>query len=214
MRGPPSIGDATSSTWSQARDEAANHEKDLPSGTWAAQAGLKREDAPTWTDEPPRGSWAPGDMPSRNPWGAGEARGPWDAGEAPPRGPWGSGEAPPRGPWGAARPSEPAADQDWSSMPGAEREMPSGTGAGSRWAQLRNDRTSAPSVWENIRQQSAREALASQGPSSASSSNRADTSRAQKTSYDEAVAEYNKALERERMGIDETTGFDDNTRIR
>lgn len=99
---------------------------------------------------------------------------------------------------------------------GNDAGMPAGAGPGTRWAQLRNDRTGTPSAWENLRQRTAKAALDEQresrarGAAPASAAQTAPSS----SSYDRAVAEYNRALERERMGVDETTGFNDSTQIR
>lgn len=122
-------------------------------------------------------------------------------------------DAPPRDSW-TAGPPPPASEQDWSMRPASDNTMPSGTGSGSRWAQLRNDRTSAPSVWENIRQQRAKESLAENQNSTRTPSASEKFAAEKRAAHERAVAEYNQAWERERMGIDETTGFDDSTRIR
>lgn len=99
---------------------------------------------------------------------------------------------------------------------GGETSMPAGTGPGTRWAQLRNDRTGTPSAWENLRQRTAKAALDEQRESRARAAAPASAPSAPSStsSYDRAVAEYNRALERERMGMDETTGFNDSTQNR
>ncbi|WFD41914.1 hypothetical protein MPSI1_000551 [Malassezia psittaci] len=114
----------------------------------------------------------------------------------------------------------PAAGQDWSTLPSSSDTNPSSeAGPGSRWAQLRNDRTGTPSAWENLRQRSTKESMAQQsasgqGPRSTAMNNESSVSQTRNSAYDDAVAEYNKAMERERRGLDVTTGFDENTQIR
>lgn len=178
-----------------------------------------------WTNTP-RTDWGDAQgAPARGPWAAtgdGATRGPWASmGSGPARGSWSDKpqDAPSRGPWTPGPPiarAPPAASQDWStteSLDSAEpaQEAPAGTGPGTRWAQLRQDRTGQPSTWEDIRQRSAKEAMAQQSQQQAS---RAPPAEPRISDYDRAVEEYNKAMERERQGLDVTTGFADDTQIR
>ncbi|WFC97827.1 hypothetical protein MYAM1_000547 [Malassezia yamatoensis] len=116
--------------------------------------------------------------------------------------------------------STPAASQDWSTVPSSNDTSPTpGTGPGSRWAQLRNDRTGTPSAWENLRQRSTKESMAQQSasgqrPGSGPTNRESSGSQTRNSAYDNAVAEYNRAMELERRGLDVTTGFDENTQIR
>lgn len=165
---------------------------------WSSTSAPASSSAPTWTDTPERSSWTEGD--------------------APPRERASASTSTERPTWGTERTPAPAAEQDWSAMPsgGGETSMPAGTGPGTRWAQLRNDRTGTPSAWENLRQRTAKAALDEQRESRARAAAPASAPSAPSStsSYDRAVAEYNRALERERMGMDETTGFNDSTQIR
>lgn len=202
FRGPPpppnEIGTERNEQWS---DDGAAPSCAPPADArtaWTSASAPVSSEAPTWTDAPSRSSWTDGAAPPRErAWASASTERPtWDAERAP-----------------AA-----AADQDWSAMPsgGGETGMPAGTGPGSRWAQLRNDRTGTPSAWENLRQRTTKAALDEQRESRARAAAPAPAPSAPSTSssYDRAVAEYNRALERERLGIDETTGFNDSTQIR
>ncbi|WFD26776.1 hypothetical protein MNAN1_001763 [Malassezia nana] len=110
----------------------------------------------------------------------------------------------------------PAAPSDWSTVEQPQEPAPpmeSGT-SGSRWEQLRRDRTSSSSVWEQIRQDNARSMLPEQNRSSSSADATGALRQSQGSSdYERAVKEYEVAMERERRGIDVTTGFSENEKV-
>lgn len=111
----------------------------------------------------------------------------------------------------APRSSEapPAASANWSSSSWGDA-PPSSSAPKSRWDELRQNRTSEPSQWEHLRQQHARNALPAEARGKASPPPPSDEP---VSDYDRAMKEYRAAFERERQGIDVTTGFveQDNT---
>ncbi|WFC94348.1 hypothetical protein MBRA1_000978 [Malassezia brasiliensis] len=194
---PNEIGTQRNEQWS---DDGAAPSYAPPTDartTWSSASAPGGSEEPTWTDAPSRNSWSDGDAPPRErAWASASTERPM---------------------WGTERAPAAAADQDWSTLPSSsEAGMPAGTGPGTRWAQLRNDRTGAPSAWENLRQRTTKAALDEQRElrARATAPEPAPSSSSKSSSYERAVAEYNRALERERMGIDETTGFNDSTQIR
>ena len=120
--------------------------------------------------------------------------------------------APPRDPVEA-----PAATSDWSTMAvPADGGKPSpGKKPCYRWEELRRDRTSSSSVWEQIRQDNARNALPEENRSSAWSraASSPPTQNQSLSDYDKAVKEYEAAMERERQGVDVTTGFRETEKV-
>lgn len=123
----------------------------------------------------------------------------------------------------------PASDADWSSFDSApptqpQRSESGGAPAGSRWEQLRRDRTGNPSVWEQIRQQRARDNLPEDVPRAGAGRSGAggpsgdagafssqpppqyevprDNPDSVKARYERAEREYQAAFERERKGVD------------
>lgn len=112
----------------------------------------------------------------------------------------------------------PAANSDWSTidapMDKGQRQTQENK-PGSRWEELRRDRSSSSSVWEQIRQESARNALPEQNRSSAwSKATDAPSPQNEGLSdYEKAVKEYEAAMERERQGLDVTTGFSQNDKV-
>ncbi|KAL4400846.1 hypothetical protein ACI68E_002168 [Malassezia pachydermatis] len=122
----------------------------------------------------------------------------------------------------------PASEADWSTVnPSSSPDVSSSTDASgasavSRWDELRRDRTSTPSMWEQIRQNNARNSLP---PRSSNAPKEPQETRApantfstfttteppmpqtKNSDYERAVREYHEAMERERQGIDVTTGF-------
>lgn len=111
----------------------------------------------------------------------------------------------------------PASSSDWSTLDvPADKGQPSQESKPhSRWEELRRDRTSSSSVWEQIRQDQARNALPEQNRSSAwSKSTDTPAPKTQGLSdYEKAVKEYEAAMERERQGLDVTTGFCGNDKV-
>ncbi|WFD05733.1 hypothetical protein MVES1_001066 [Malassezia vespertilionis] len=111
----------------------------------------------------------------------------------------------------------PASSTDWSTAPKYAQQPTgtgTGTGTGSRWDELRKDNTGNPSVWEQIRQDRAKAELGTSAdvpkprtPSSQSRKPSATSNPERNTDYDRAVREYREAFERERLGIDVTSGF-------
>lgn len=121
-------------------------------------------------------------------------------------------------------PSAPAS-QDWGASapaPAGDAPPPPETGAGTRWDALRKDRTGTPSVWDQIRQQKAKEALGPAQSSAAASSpspaappsDAGFTSTNNDADYERAEREYYEAFERERQGVDTLTGFQDENKYR
>lgn len=111
----------------------------------------------------------------------------------------------------------PTPSSDWSTVEQAQEPVQPAEGgtSGSRWEQLRRDRTSSSSVWEQIRQDNARSMLPEQNRrSSRPDATGASTRQSQGSSdYERAVKEYEAAMERERQGIDVTTGFAEKEKV-
>lgn len=103
----------------------------------------------------------------------------------------------------------PAASSDWSTLEpksaGLNKKSTDAPPA-SRWDEIRGNRTSEPSKWEQIRQENAKNAL----PAHVNARQRSSQEHEQRqplSDYDRAMNEYRAAFERERQGIDVTTGF-------
>lgn len=97
-----------------------------------------------------------------------------------------------------------AAASDWSSWSDTPQNSASDNPPTSRWEELRRNRKSEPSKWEQLRQQHARDSLP---PNVARKSPSVEDEYNVQSDYDRAMKEYRAALERERQGIDVTTGF-------
>ncbi|WFD30337.1 hypothetical protein MSPP1_001355 [Malassezia sp. CBS 17886] len=118
-----------------------------------------------------------------------------------------------------------AADADWtttnmtppsSTRAAGDTDHPPGTGIGTRWDELRQNRVGSSSVWEQIRQENGKRAMqgAARGPETATS--RVDSSApstgsqgASQSDYERAKREYEAAFAREQAGMDRTGGLDE-----